>query len=434
MSAILLEILVIVLLVIANGILAMTEMALVSSRKARLQEMSTKGRAGAKAALALAENPTGFLSTVQIGITLVGILAGAFAGATLAEHIQAGLEPIAVIGPYAEALSVFIVVVSVTYLSLVAGELVPKRLALDHAEEIACLMAKPMMALSRATGPLVDFLTASTELALRGLGLKSGAKPPVSEEEIKVLIEQGTRAGVFEPSEQNMVGEVLELHDKIVRELMTPRKDMVWLNTRDSREDILTKMADSPHTRYLVCDGEIDNPLGFIEAKQVLLRAVSGDALDLTCSLQKPLFLPEYKSALSTIEMFKESRTHFALIVDEYGGILGMLTIMDVLEAIMGDLSAPGEEPRWQAIRREDGSWLMDGSLPMDEFKEIMSLSELPAGSDKLYRSLAGFVLNELGHIPKESEVLEWNSLRLEVVDMDGYKIDKVLVSQRPAG
>jgi len=431
MTSVLIEVVVILMLVIANGVLAMTEIAVVSARKARLQQRANEGDVGARVALELSDNSAEFLASVQIGITLVGILAGTFAGATIADQLQSRLALIDILKPYAEAVSVAVVVVSITYLTLVAGELVPKRIALNHAEDIACLASRPMRLISRAAGPLVRFLTASTEWVLAVLGSTRSGADHVSEEEIKVLIEQGTQAGVFEQSEQEMVDEVLRLHDRTARELMTPRKEVSWLNAADPSEQTLKRMEESPHNRYPVCDGDLDGVLGFATARQILSLAVKSDRFDIAADLQRALFIPENKDVLSVLEMFKESKVHAALVVDEYGSVQGIITIMDILEAVVGDLSSIGEEPRWEAIQREDGSWLVDGSTPIEEFREVLEMAEpLPDEEEKVYHTVAGFLAHHLGHIPTEAEVSEWSGWRYEVVDMDGYRIDKILVSK----
>jgi len=423
------EIFAIILLVIANGFLAMAEIAIVSARRARLQQRADEGDKGAKMVLTLKEHPTGFLSTVQIGITLVGVLSGAFAGATVAEELEGVFKTISAIAPYAEVLSVAIVVCCVTYLSLIIGELVPKRLAIDNAELIACAVAGPMLVLSRLASPIVKVLTASTDLVLSVFGKQSVAESPVSEEEINVLIEEGTKAGVFMPSEQEMVAEVLKLSDRTVSEIMTPRKQVTWLDIQKSLEENLRKVMTSIHNSYPVADATLDHVLGIVNAKDLLVRKTLGQTFDLAGCMHHALVVPENKTAMAALELFRESGNHTALVVDEYGTMLGIITVYDIIEAIVGELPTAGGKPRWQATQREDGSWLIDGMAPVDEFKEMFEIKHLPGEEAGLYHTLGGFVTHELEHIPAEAEHFEWSGLRFEIVDMDRYRVDKILVS-----
>jgi len=331
MPHITLEILVIFLLFIANGIFAMSEIAVVSAKKVRLQERANKGNIGARAALELANAPEDFLSSVQIGITLIGILMGALGGGTLAQALAAGLKRVPLLSPYSEAFGVGIVVVCLTYLSLVIGELAPKRLALNSPERIASAVARPMRWLSVLTSPAVRLLTVSTDGLLRVLRVKPSAEPPVTEEEIQVLIEQGTQAGVFEEAEQDMVTGVFRLGDQQVSTIMTPRTEIVWLDLEDSPEETRRKITESAHTQFPVGQGSLDNILGVVQAKGLLTRCLAGQPLDLKAVFQRALLVPETKPVLQVIELFRESRMHIALVIDEYGGLQGMVTINDIL-------------------------------------------------------------------------------------------------------
>ena len=433
MPNITLEILVIFLLFIANGIFAMSEIAVVSAKKVRLQERSNKGNVGARAALELANAPEDFLSSVQIGITLIGILMGALGGGTLAEALAAGLKRVPLLSPYSEAIGVGLVVLGLTYLSLVIGELVPKRLALNNPERIASAVARPMRWLSVLTSPAVRLLTVSTDGLLRLLRVKPSTEPPVTEEEIQVLIEQGTQAGVFEEAEQDMVTGVFRLGDQQVSTIMTPRTEIVWLDLEDSPEETRRKITESAHTLFPVGQGSLDNILGVVQSKDLLTRCLAGhQPVDLKAVLQRALLVPETKPVLQAIELFRESRTHIALVIDEYGGLQGMVTINDILEGIVGDLPAVGEAPPG-AVQREDGSWLLDGLMPVDEFKEVLQIGELPGEDRGYYHTLGGFVMTRLGHIPSAADHFEWGRLRFEVVDMDGRRVDKVLVTPAQA-
>ena len=425
-SAVSFEIIFILLLLIANGVFAMSEIALVSARKVRLQQRAGTGDARARAALELANAPETFLSTVQIGITLVGILAGAFGGATLAEQLAAQLARIPALTAYSEAVGFGLVVLIITYLSLVIGELAPKRLALNNPEKIASLVAHSMRRLSRVTSPVVGLLNFSTSLVLKAFGLKAPADPPVTEEEIKVLIHQGAEAGVFEHAERQIVESVFRLDDRRVTALMTPRLEIVWLNTDAPLEDIQSRITESHYSRFPVAHRNLDNVLGIVTAKELLNRCLAREPLDLRSSVSRPLFVPDSQSALQLLELFKKARTHLALVVDEYGQLEGLVTLHDVLESLVGDMHAVGETDPY-AVQRGNGSWLLDGSLLIDEFKEIFPVRTLPG--EERYQTLAGFVITRLGRLPRTADSFQWQGLRFEVMDMDGRRVDKVLVT-----
>lgn len=430
MSVILFECLLIVLLVIANGIFAMSEMAVVSSRKARLQQLANAGSASARAALELAESPDRFLSTVQIGITLVGILAGAFGGATIAEQIGLRLSTIPALAAYGEAIGLGIVVLSITYLSLVFGELVPKRLALNNPERIASLVSRPMNGLSALAAPFVRVLSASTAGVVRLLGIRPSTEPPVTEEEIRLLIEQGTQAGVFDETEQDMVESVFQLGDRRVSALMTSRLDIVWLDVDAPEDAVLRKIAESHYSRFPVCRGAIDQVLGIVKAKDYLAGKLSNPESRLEDYIRQPLFVPENSLALKGLEAFKSSHSHMSLVVDEYGALKGLFTTNDVLEAIVGDMLLASSQSEPYVVKREDGSWLLDGALPIDEFKRMYSFGKIAGEERHAFQTLAGFIYMQLGRVPSEADSFEWNGLRFEVIDMDGKRIDKVLVQR----
>jgi putative hemolysin len=430
MSNVVFEIVVIILLIVANGLFAMSELAIVAARKSRLQDWAENGNARARSALELAQNPNQFFSTVQIGITLVGILAGAFGGRTLASELSTYLSEIPAIQPYSTTIALGTVVICITYLSVVLGELVPKRIALSHAERIATLMAGPMRLLSAISSPVVRLLTASTDAIFRLLGSPPSQEPPVTEEEIRRLIEQGTAAGVFEESEQDMIEAVIELGDKSARALMTPRTQIVWLDQSDSVEEIRSRISESGHSRFPVGRGSLDNLVGVTQAKDLLASALQGKPIDLTSSLQPPVLVPRTLTALQVLDYIKRSGSHLVLVVDEYGGIEGLLTHHDVLEAIAGDMPFGETGTPSKAVQRADGSWLLDGMIPVDEFKEIFHLDSLPGEKQDAYQTLGGFIFTRMGRVPSVSESFEWNHLRFEIVDMDGKRIDKVLVSR----
>lgn len=426
------EIIIIFVLLLANGVFAMAEIAVVSSRKARLKARAAEGSSQAAAALALAEEPTRFLSTVQIGITLVGILAGAFGGATLSERLELWFETFPALAPYSTALSLLLVVGAITYFSLVIGELVPKRIALTDPERRAMLMAKPMTALSRLAAPVVWFLTASTNLILKLFGLGKNVDAPPSEEEISQLIEQGTTAGVFHKAERAMVEGVLRLDELPVTEIMTRRTRIVWLNIADAAEVNWRKIVGSGHSHFPVYEGTRDNVIGMVSVKSLWANAAMGLANELRHHLVKPLFVPTSITAVQLLETFKKSGKHLALATDEFGSIQGLVSLIDVMEAIVGDLPEPGDRRTPSAVQREDGSWLVDGAMPLDEFKRRFGIPQLPREGTGAFETLGGFMIDRFGHIPSSGEYFAWNGSRFEVVDMDRHRVDKVLIAPTP--
>lgn len=426
------EIFIIGLLVLFNGVFAMSEMAVVTARKSRLEDWANKGNARAKVALELANAPNRFLSTVQIGITLVGILAGAFGGRTVADRIAAYLNTIPGIEPYGQAIGLAVVVAVITYFSLVVGELAPKRLALRHPETSAAIVARPMRALTTISSPIVHLLSISTDAVFHLFGRHTVQEPPVTEEEIKTLVAKGAEAGVFEKSEQNMVEAVFSLGDRSARSLMTPRTQIAWLDLNASDDQIREKMRESRFSRFPVASGGLDHVSGVVQAKDLLAHHVAGQSLDLKPLLQEPLFVPRSVSALHVLELFKQSGKHIALVVDEYGGIEGLLTHHDILEAIAGEIAFGGKSTEPKAVQRHDGSWLLDGMLAVDEFKEIFHLEDLPGEKKDAYQTLGGFVFTQMGRVPSVSDRFVWVNLSFEIVDMDGKRIDKVLVSHSP--
>jgi putative hemolysin len=429
MLSFLLEFLFILALVLANGVFAMSETAVVSSRKARLQQQAEEGSAKAQQALDLANAPNQFLSTVQIGITLIGILSGALGGSALSKSLSPLLQQIPGVAPFSEVLSFGMVVVLITYLSLVLGELVPKRLALNNPEGISTAIAAPMQTLARLTHPLVRLLSGSTDLVLRWTGQQKAVQSPVTEAEIQLLIEQATEAGTVEVQEQAMLERVLRLGDRRVSSLMTPRNRVNWLDLEESPQQIWQQVLESPYSRFPVCHGSLDHLAGVIQAKDLVGCDPDQCLQDLQTHLQLPLFLPESMRTLQVLETFRSSGIHMGIVVDEYATVQGLVTLTDILEAIVGDVpSADQPEPR-QVIQREDGSWLVDGLLAVETLKELLSVEELPLEDSENYQTVGGLVIAFLGHIPQPSEHFEWERFRFEVMDMDGSRVDKVLVS-----
>jgi len=426
------EIVTIIVLIIVNGIFAMSEFALVSSKRTRLKQLAEEGNTGASAAIELSTKLTPFLSTIQIGITLVGILAGAFGGATVAEGLAVYLKDFSVLAPYSNALSITLVVLVITYLTLILGELVPKQIALNKAEIIASKVAKPMLFLSAAAKPLVVILSFSTEAVLRIMRVQKINGPPVTQEEIKIMLEEGTEAGVFEEAELSMMEGVLEIGDLRVESLMTYRTDIIALDLDDTVKENLQKMIISGRSYFPAYEKNLDNIVGMVSVKDILAKIVESGTVDIRENITKPLFVPEAISVLKLLELFKELGVHIALITDEYGGIQGIITLHDILEAIVGDVRSLGEPVETPVVVREDGSWLIDGDMPIDKLKEILSVDAFPEEEGGYYRTIAGLIMYVSQRIPKTGDYIELKELRYEVVDMDGNRIDKILVEKIP--
>jgi putative hemolysin len=426
------EITIILVLIILNGIFALSEFAVVSARKSRLQQHANDGDTRAAAALDLADEPTSFLSTIQIGITLVGILAGAYGGATLAEQLASTFTAFPALAPYAKVLSITLIVLAITYLTLIFGELVPKRIALGNPEAIAMRVARPMRYLSFAAAPLVFVLSRSTEIVLKILRISEAGEPPITEEEIKIMLEEGTETGVFEKTEVSMVEGVFNLGDRRVESLMTHRSEVIALDLNDPAEENLRKMTRSGRSTFPAYDGNLDMIVGMVSVKDVLARMVDGCTPDIRTSVTKPLFAPEGISILTLLERFKETGLHIALVTDEYGSIQGVITLHDILEAIVGDVRTLGEPVETPIVVREDGSFLIDGNTPIGDVRNAVSVDSFDGEEQGEYRTLAGLVLFILQRIPKTGDHFTIGSLRFEVVDMDGNRVDKVLVTRIP--
>lgn len=426
------EIVIIIVLIVLNGIFSMSEFALVSSKRTRLKQLAEEGDTGAVAALELASKLTPFLSTVQIGITLVGILAGAFGGATVAEGLASHIRDVPVLAPYSNAISITLVVLVITYLTLIFGELVPKQLALNKAEVIASKVARTMLFLSTVAKPLVIILSMSTEAVLRILRIQKISGPPVTEEEIKIMLEEGTEAGVFEEAELSMIEGVLEIGDLRVESLMIHRSDIIALDLDDTVNENLQKMIISGRSYFPAYERDLDNIVGMVSVKDILAKIVESGEVDIRTNVTNPLFVPEAISVLKLLELFKELGVHIALITDEYGSIQGIITLHDILEAIVGDVRTIGEPLETPVVVREDGSWLIDGDTSIEKLKDILSVDTFPEEEEGYYRTIAGFIMYVLQRIPITGEHIEFKGLRYEVVDMDGNRIDKVLVEKIP--
>lgn len=426
--ATLLEIGVILLLVLINGAFAMSELAIVSSRRSRLMAMQRQGSLGAEAALALADDPQRFLPTVQVGITLVGIFAGAFGGARLAGTLGEWLGAIPGVGHYGTEIAFALVVIAITYLSLILGELVPKQVALRNPERVAVIVARPLSTLARVSGPIVWVLGRSSAFVLRLFGPARANDQAVTEEEVKAVVAEGVQAGALETEERHMIERVLRLADKPVRALMTPRNDLAWLDRSDPPADIAARLRASDVTRFVVADGRVDNVVGVVVAKDLLDQMLEGAPMALDAVLRHPLALPDTLSALDALERLRGDRLGLALVLDEYGSFEGVVTAADLLEAIVGELGAAEVVAGGDAVERHDGSLLLDGSMPSDELRARLELPELPGAGT--YHTVAGLMLALLNRVPKEGDRIVWAGWRFEIVDMDGRRVDKVLASR----
>lgn len=432
MSDWVLQLVILFLLILVNGLLSMAEIAIVSARKSRLQQQADRGDEPALIALRLAQDPTRFLSTVQIGITLVGVLTSVFGGAKISSHLSAQLSQISALAPYSEAISLTVVVLLITYFTLILGELAPKQIGLNNPEKIARRMAIPMSNLSKITAPLVSLLSKSTILILRLLRFSSSHEPDVTDDDVKALLQQGTRSGVFEAVEEDMVEGVFRLSDQHIGTLMTPRSEVVWIDLEDPLAESYRKIVDGKFSRFPIANGSLDEWIGVVQSKDLLAQLLTGNPVDFMADLITPIVVPEASLALNVLEKFKESGVHIAFVVDEFGTLQGLVTIFDILEAIVGEIPTSGEPEEIGAVRREDGSWLVDGKLTISDFKEIFHLHNLPDEQRGYYQTVAGFVITQLGNIPAVADSFEYAGLRFEIVDMDGYRVDKIIVIAEP--
>lgn len=418
-------------LIVLNGLFAMSEIALVTARKARLQKLAEEGDRGAALALALGSDPNRFLSTIQIGITSIGILNGIVGQAALADPFSAWLETLGAHQPYAGWAATALVVVVVTYVSIVVGELVPKRLGQINPENVARYVSRAMTILAKLTRPFVRLLSWSTEVLLRAFGANRITAPSVTEEEIHAMLAEGSESGVIERSEHAMVRNVFRLDDRQISSLMVPRPDIVWLDVADGIDENLRKIAESEHSRFPVCRHGVDEVLGFVHAKQLLGQSLRDGKIDLTASLQEMLYVPETLTGMELLENFRSSNTQIALVIDEYGEVQGLITLHDLLEAITGEFATGDIEDSW-AYQREDGSWLLDGLIPTPELKDRLGLRTLPEEERERYQALSGMLMLMLGRMPQTGDTVVWENWRFEVVDMDGKRVDKVLATQVP--
>jgi putative hemolysin len=425
-----LEIVILLLLIVVNGLLAMSELALVSVRRARLAVMEKKSVPGAAIARALADDPHRFLPTLQVGITLVSVLTGVFGGANIAGHLNNWLETIPPLAPFADSLSLGIVVIVTTYLTLVLGELVPKQLALRQPEAISARMARPLTVFIRVAGPVAWLLSESSSLILRLFGLHRLPARTVTEEELKALLVEGAQTGVLELEERDMIERVLRLADKPVRAIMTPRTELAWIDRTDPPKDIALALKAAPHSRIVVCEGSIDNVVGIVQAKDLLDRILSGGDLSISAALRQPIVVPDTVTALDALERLKTDPLGLALVLDEYGSFEGLVTVADMLEAIVGDPADTAAQPSQPGDEGET-SLVMDGLMPVDEAKARLSLPDLPG--EGTYHTLAGLLLALLRRVPRGGDRIVFAGWRFEVLAMDGRRVEKVLVKPEPA-
>jgi putative hemolysin len=426
------EIGIILLLVLLNGFFAMSELAIVSARRARLRQMAEDGERGAQLALDMGEDPSSFLSIVQVGMTLNSVLAGAFGGATLAEELAKYLNTLPWIEQRGEAVALVVTVASITYLTLVVGELVPKRIALAYAEPIAVRVARVMRMFAQIVAPVVWLLTFSTEAILRLLCLHNPPDQSVTEDEIKDMIAEGTESGVLKPAEKDMLEGVMRLADRTVRSIMTPRMDMKWLNIDDQPREQMKVIRSSGYSRFPVARGDMEEILGIVHAKDLLNASFDGLSLSVGVVMRAPLVVPDTTPVLRLLDQFKRARQNIAVVVDEYGSVEGLVSITDIIESVTGELPGRGREMIAKPLQRKDGSWLIDGMMPIDEVEALTGLKDMRGEGD--FQTIAGFMLDRLGHVPVIGDIFHWEGARFEVAGMDGRRIDKAVVTPLPDG
>lgn len=415
-------------LIVLNALFAMAEIALLTAKRSKLQRMVDAGDRRAAAALELGEDPNRFLSTVQVGITTIGILNGVVAESALSAPFALWLEHLGVGKDTSGWLASSLIVIIITYLSIVLGELVPKRIAQSTPEPIARFVARPMLALATVARPLVLLLSGSTGLLLRAVGIRHAGAPVVTEEEIHALLEEGSDAGVIEENERQMVRNVFRLDDRQITSLMVPRGDIIYLDIEEPLAENLQRIQESEHSRFPICKGGFDEVVGIINAKVLLAQTLRGETPDFKSDLQPAVFVPESLTGMELLEHFKSSGVQMAFVIDEYGEIQGLITLQDLIEAIAGEFKPDDHEDAW-AIQRQDGSWLLDGIIPVPELKDTLGLEAVPEEDKGRYNTLSGMLMLLMGRIPTAGEAVDWESWRFEVVDMDGKRIDKVLAS-----
>lgn len=428
MGEILLYIAVILLLIFANALFSMSEMALFASSKAKLMAMRDERKRGAAAALRLLDEPDHFLSVVQVGITSIAILSGAFGGDILSDHITPYLDPL--LGEYSKAASFAMVVVALSYLSLILGELLPKRIAINHPEAIACHIAPFMVMVMKILDPLVKLLSISLKMVMKLFGIKQNNEKAVTEDEIKIIVEQSTQAGVLEEAEQQMINRIFRMGDMQIASIMTPRKKITWLNIKDEIQENIKKINECHHSHYPIADGDLENILGVARSKDLLAKAMENPDLLLKEVLIEPIYVPETMKVLTLLESFKKNGFHMAFILNEYGGFEGVVTLFDILESVFGEVSSIAEPEERKVVKREDGSMLVDGMVTIEELKELLSVKTLPEEEESEFRTLAGFAISIFGKLPEIGDKFTAEGYEFEVMDLDGKRIDRFLISK----
>jgi len=438
MDSFLLDIIVLLILILLNGVFAMSEMAVVSSRKARLHNLADEGSLGAQAALTLHEEPSRFLSTVQVGITTIGILSGAVGESALADPIAGWIASVDMLAPYARVIGLTLTVIALTYFSVVVGELVPKRLALLAPEVVSSFISRPMIALSRLAHPLVIILSRSSEILLKMVGARSRGEPPVSDSEIKVLMEQGAEAGVFHESEQEIVSNVLRLDEQRITAIMTPRRDMAVVDLDEAEDVIRQTIIESEYARLVVCRDGLDHIVGILQTGDLLKRSLQGQTIgvaEIESVVLSPLYVPETVTTTRLMENFRHSRLQFALVVDEYGDVQGLVTLTDVLAAIVGELSVPEAMEERDMMQRGDGSWLVDGDVGIERVKYELDISvDLPGEEENSFHTLGGFIMHALGRIPAAADKINLEGIRFQLIKNKKNRVDKVLIARIDSG
>jgi putative hemolysin len=425
------NILIILVLFFFNAIFAMYEIAMVAARKTRLEKRVEEGSKGAADALFLLSDPNQqYLSTVQIMITMIDTLAGGIGGAALSGPVAEQLGKIPVIAPQADLIALILVVIIITYFSIVLGELIPKRLAVSKPENVVTQLSPPIRVLTKIFKPLTRLLSISTNVGLKVLRINTDKGPSITEEEIRSYIEVGRNIGLIEEAESEMVSGIFRLGDRRVEALMTPRTEMAWIDINAPNEQIWEQIAQTPHSRLPVADGDLDNVLGYVQVRNLLDAKPEDPDFDLRDYINIPIYLPENMAALKALENFQTSGIHMAMVVDEYGGITGMVTDYDILESIVGEIPENREDTDYLVVERDENSWLFDGLIVIDQLKEILNLSEMPGEDRSTYQTLSGFVMSQLGRIPKTGAKFKYENYEFEVVDMDGRRVDRVLVSK----
>ena len=419
-----------IILILINGLFSMSEIAVVSARKARLRLRAADGDKGAQAALDLANEPQNFLAAIQIGITLVAILMGAVGSTQIAAQIEPYLAQLPYVGQYSQLIAGATAVLLVTYLTLVLGELAPKQIGLTNPERVASRVAPSMTWLARITSPLVRFLSASTGLVMRLLRILASVEPAITEVEIEMLLEEGREIGVVDPIEEEIVEQLFRVGDLHVNDLMVDRRDITWIDVDDPPEVVRAKISSGIHSRYPVARGDLDHIIGLVFVKDLFVQTAGKDLPDMDMMVKPALFIPSGLPVYQVLEQFKESQAQIAFVTDEHGGVAGLVTFIDLLEAIVGDVPEVVDPTDPTAVRRADGSWLLDGGLSVEDFKQLFDISELPEEEKNYYQTVGGFVMSYLGRVPQTGDQFAWQDLNFEVVDMDWRRVDKVLVKR----